>query len=96
MTELSDHSRDKLDAVLNQAYPDANNDLGPADRTACEHWFAQLTEGERWRLRGAEADAEQLAALPPAPAFPLKLLQCATFIAAAIWLSWGRRRRPTD
>jgi hypothetical protein len=72
--------RDKLHASLNYASPDADDDLGPTYRTACEHWFAQLTEGERWRLatglaayeRRAEADAQQLASvLPPAPVSPL-------------------------
>ena len=79
-TKLSGDAADKLRAALNHAYPDADNDLGPAYRTACEYWFGQLTEGERWRLatvlaayeRGAEADAQQLAsAPPPAPRFPL-------------------------
>jgi hypothetical protein len=78
--KLSDDPADKLHAALNHAYPDADGDLGRAYRTACEHWFAQLTEGERWRLatvlaayeRGAKADAQQLASvLPPAPVFPL-------------------------
>jgi hypothetical protein len=80
MIDLSDDPRDKLQAALNHAYPDIGNDLGQPYRTACQHWFDRLTEGERWRLamvlaayeRGAEADAEQLAsALPPAPKFPL-------------------------
>ena len=79
-TQLSDDPADKLHAVLNHAYPDADNDLGLTYRTACQHWFDRLTEGERWRLamvlapyeRGAAADAEQLAsALPLAPVFPL-------------------------
>ena len=78
--KLSDDPRDKLRAVLNHAYPDADNDLGRAYRIACEYWFDQLAEGERSRLamvlaayeRGAEADAEQLAkVLPQAPRFPL-------------------------
>ena len=80
MTELSDDSTDKLQAALNYAVPDPDDYLGVEYRDACAEWFARLTQGERWRLamvlaayeRGAEADAEQLAAaLPPAPRCPL-------------------------
>ena len=80
MTALSDDPRDKLQAVLNHDRPDPDDDLGAVYRETCAAWFARLSEGERWRLatvlaayeRGAEADAEQLAAaLPPAPKFPL-------------------------
>jgi hypothetical protein len=77
--KLSDDPSDKLHAVLNHAYPDANDDLGKAYRTACEQWFAQLTESERWVMltvtviyeQGDEDKAEELASqLPPAPIFP--------------------------
>jgi len=80
MTDLSDDPRDKLQAVLNHGRPGPDDDLGPVYREACGAWFARLTEGEHWRPamvlvayeRGAEADAEQIAAaLPPAPRYPL-------------------------
>ena len=80
MTDLSDDPRDKLQAALNHAAPDPDDELGAEYRDACAQWFAGLTQGERWRLamvvaayeRGSEADAEQLAvALPPAPVCPL-------------------------
>jgi hypothetical protein len=80
MTELSDDPRDKLHAALNHAYPDADEDLGPAYRTACQLWFDQLTEGERWITvtatvayeKGDEDRAREIASqLPPAPVFPL-------------------------
>ena len=78
--ELSDDPRDKLHAALNHAYPDANNDLGKAYRAACRHWFAQLTEGERWIMvtatvafeKSEDGKAAEIASqLPPAPRFPL-------------------------
>jgi hypothetical protein len=80
MTDLSDTAADKLQAALNHAAPDPDDELAVEYRDACAAWFSRLTQGERWRLamvlaaheRGAEADAEQLAsALPPAPKFPL-------------------------
>lgn len=79
MTELSNSPADKLQAALNHAAPDPDDDLGTEYRDACAAWYSRLSEGERWRLatvlaayeRGAEGDAEQLAAvLPPAPVFP--------------------------
>jgi len=78
--ELSDTAADKLQAALNHAAADPNDELGAEYRDACAAWVSRLTQGERWRLamviaayeRGAAADAEQLAvALPPAPVFPL-------------------------
>jgi hypothetical protein len=80
MTELSDDPADKLHAALNHVYPDADDDVGPAYRTACEHWFAQLTEGERWITvtatvayeKGDGGKAAEIASqLPSAPRFPL-------------------------
>jgi len=77
--ELSDTAADKLQAALNHAAADPNDELGAEYRDACAAWVSRLTQGERWRLamviaayeRGAAADAEQLAvALPPAPVFP--------------------------
>ena len=76
---LSDTAADKLQAALNHAAADPNDELGAEYRDACAAWVSRLTQGERWRLamviaayeRGAAADAEQLAvALPPAPVFP--------------------------
>jgi hypothetical protein len=70
---------DKLQAVLNYAAPDPDDELGAEYRDASAAWFARLTHGEHWRIamvlaayeRGAEADAKRLAsALPPAPKCP--------------------------
>jgi len=80
MATLSDDPVDKVQAALQHAYPAADDDLGPAYRSAYEHWFAQLTEGERWITvtvtvayeKGRQDEAEKIAAqLPPAPRFPL-------------------------
>ena len=78
--KLSDDPRDKLNAALQHAYPDADDNLSAAYRAACEQWFAQLTEGERWILLTAtviyeKGDADRAAKiasrLPPAPVLPL-------------------------
>jgi hypothetical protein len=80
MATLSDDPRDKLRAALNRAYPDADDDLGRAYRIACEQWFAQLSEDERWATvsatvayeKGHKDKAVEIASqLPPAPRFPL-------------------------
>jgi hypothetical protein len=77
---LSDNPRDKLRAAINRAYPQVDDDLGRADGTACERWFAQLSEDERWATvsatvayeKGEKDKAAQIASqLPPAPRFPL-------------------------
>ena len=80
IAKLSDDPRDKLSAALHHAYPEAHNDLGEAYRAACEQWFAQLTESERWIVltatviyeQGDEDKAAEIASqLPRAPVPPL-------------------------
>jgi hypothetical protein len=85
MSDVSDDPRDKLQAALNPASSDPDDDLGAEYRDACAAWFSRLTQGERWRLamviaayeRGAEADAEQLAAVMAAGA----MLEVAAVVA---------------
>jgi hypothetical protein len=78
--EMSDDPRDKLRAALNHAYPGTDDDLGRPYRAACQHWFDQLSEDERWMTvsatvayeKGQKDKAEDIASrLPPAPEFPL-------------------------
>jgi len=52
---MSDDPRHKLRAALNHAYPGTDDDLGRPYRTACQHWFDQLTEDERWATVSATA-----------------------------------------
>jgi hypothetical protein len=77
---MSDDPRDKVRAALNRAYPGLDDDLGRSYRTACQHWFDQLSEDERWMTvsatvayeKGQKDKAEDIASrLPPAPEFPL-------------------------
>ena len=77
---LSDDPRDKLRAAINRAYPQVDDDLGRAYGAACEQWFAQLSEDERWATvsatvayeKGQKDKAAEIASqLPPAPRFPL-------------------------
>jgi len=76
MTDLSDNRRDKLQAALNHARADRDDDLGGPYRAACRAWFARLTEGEQWIAitalaayeHGHQEHAEEIASqLPPAP-----------------------------
>jgi hypothetical protein len=78
--EMSDDPRDKLRAALNHAYPGTDDDLGRPYRAACQHWFDQLTEDERWATvsatvayeKGRKDKAVEIASqLPPAPKCPL-------------------------
>jgi hypothetical protein len=78
--EMSDDPRDKLRAALNHAYPGTDDDLGRPYRAACQHWFDQLTEDERWATvsatvayeNGLKDKAVEIASqLPPAPKCPL-------------------------
>jgi hypothetical protein len=78
--EMSDDPRDKVRAAFNRAYPGLDDDLGRSYRTACQHWFDQLSEDERWMTvsatvayeKGQKDKAEDIASrLPPAPEFPL-------------------------
>jgi hypothetical protein len=78
--EMSDDPRDKVRAALNRAYPGLDDDLGRSYRTACQHWFDQLSEDERWMTvsatvayeKGQKDKAEEIASrLPPAPKCPL-------------------------
>jgi hypothetical protein len=77
--DLSNNPRDKLQAALNHASADPDNDLGGQYRLACRAWFARLTEGERWVVvtalaayeQGAPTKAEEMVSqLPAAPKFP--------------------------
>jgi len=78
--EMSDDPRDKLRAALNHAYPGTDDDLGRPYRAACQHWFVQLSEDERWATvsatvayeKGLKDKAVEIASqLPPAPKCPL-------------------------
>jgi hypothetical protein len=78
--QLWNDPRDKLRAAINHAYPQVDDDLGRAYATACERWFAQLSEDERWATvsatvayeKGEKDKAAEIASqLPPAPVFPL-------------------------
>jgi hypothetical protein len=78
--EMSDDPRDKLRAALNHAYPGTDDDLGRPYRAACQHWFDQLTEDERWATvsatvayeKGQKDQAVEIASqLPRAPKCPL-------------------------
>lgn len=81
IVELSDDPRDKLRAAINRAYPQVDDDLGKDYGIACDRWFAQLSEDERWATvsatvayeKGHKDKAAQIASqLPPAPKFPLR------------------------
>jgi hypothetical protein len=78
--QLSNDPRDKLRAAIHRAYPQVDDDLARAYGTACEQWFAQLSEDERWATvsatvayeKGQKDKAAEIASqLPPAPRFPL-------------------------
>jgi hypothetical protein len=80
IVELSDDPLDKLRAAINRAYPQVDDDLGRDYGTACDRWFAGLSEDERWATvsatvayeKGEKDRAEQIASQqPPAPKFPI-------------------------
>jgi hypothetical protein len=95
-SKLSADPSDKLHAAFHHAYPDANDDLSKAYRTACEHWFAQLTASERWVMltvtimyaQGDEDKAEEITSqLPLATMF-----RAATIDDRDVWHAALRRR----
>jgi hypothetical protein len=72
-------ARDKLQAILNHDWHDANRNFAQVYVEACATWFAGLSDRERkvadLALRayqgGHPGSAEKIAAnLPPAPKFP--------------------------
>ena len=78
---LSNNPVDKLQAILNHDWTDADQSFPPDYISACKRWFAALSTTERVTASaaiaayglGQETTAMEIAvSLPPAPKLPLR------------------------